>query len=168
MRRLVRGALIIAAAAIAPLAAAGAQAAVHRNVATLALRNGVVAIDALSNGHVLVGASTDSGTVTVDLPVRTAREFADSTRRLVAHRVPVSRRERVYRSVATDGTTGAGVSFARHVMRGASIYRFFFSRADATGFPLDVDARELRLVLDALRKAVRLTTRFTAAADSAG
>lgn len=168
MTRLVRRAVVLLVLAAASVPAARAQAAVHRNVATLALEHGVIAVDALSNGHVLIGASTDGGTTTVNLPVRVAREFADSTRRLVAHCVPVSRHERVYRSLATDRTTGAGVSFARHVTRGVNVYRLFFSRADATGFPFEVNARELRLVLEALRKGVRSTKMFTAAADTSG
>jgi hypothetical protein len=165
--RLLRAALGALVVVLAAGRAVSAQAAVHRNVATLALQHGVVAVDALSNGHVLVGASTDSGTATINLPVFAAREFTDSTKRIVAHHVAVSRHRRIFRSVATDGRTGAGISFARHVTRGVSVYRFFFSRADATGFPLDVSSRELGLVLRALQHGVRLATTLTAAADTA-
>ncbi|HEY7894428.1 MAG TPA: hypothetical protein VIC24_05970 [Gemmatimonadaceae bacterium] len=142
-----------------------AQAAAHRTVATLALRHGVVGIDALSNGHVLIGASTDSGNATVNLSVGAAQDLADSIARITARRVG-SRTTRVYRTVAADPATGAGVEFARHVTKGASAYRLFFANGGNTGFPLDVSARELALVLRAVRRATHLARTLTAA-DSA-
>ena len=167
MRRVLRAAMVAPLVVLAIAGAGQAQVTVHRNVATLALDQGVIAIDALSNGHILVGASTSAGTATIPLTVFAARQFTDSTRRIIAHRVPVSRRERVYHSLATAEHSGAGVSFARHVTRGANVYRFFFSRDDATGFPLDVSARELKLVIEALQKGVREARTLTAAADTA-
>lgn len=142
-----------------------AQAAVHRTVATLALEHGVVGIDALSNGHVLIGASTDAGNATVNLSVGLAQDLADSIARITARRVG-SRTTRVYRTVATDPATGAGVEFARHVAKGASSYRLFFANGGNTGFPLDVSPRELSLVLRAVRRAIHLARGLTAA-DSA-
>lgn len=151
---------------LAAAAPAGAQAAVHRTVATLALQHGVVGIDALSNGHVLIGGSTDAGNATVNLSVGAAQELADSIARIVARRVG-RRTTRVYRAIATDPATGAGVSFARHVTKGASAYRFFFANGGNTGFALDVSSRELGLVLHAVRRAVRLARTLTAADTTA-
>ena len=139
--------------------------AVHRTVATLALQHGVIGIDALSTGHVLIGASTDAGNATVSLAADAANELADSIARIRARGVG-RRTTRVYRTVATDPATGAGVQFARHVTKGASTYRLFFSTGDVRGFPMDVSSRELGLVLRAVRRAVR-TARTLAAADSA-
>ncbi len=149
--------------AVAP--AVRAQAAAHRTVATLVLQHGVVGIDALSNGHVLIGASTDAGNATVNLSVGAARELADSIARIRARQVG-RRTTRVYRTVAADPATGAGVSFARHVTKGASTYRFFFANGGNTGFPLDVSAHEVSLVLRAVRRAAQLARTLTAA-DSA-
>lgn len=150
---------------IAAAAPARGQAAVHRTVATLALQHGVIGIDALSTGHVLIGASTDAGTATVSLSGGVAQELADSIARISARRVG-TRTTRVYRTVGTDPATGAGVSFARHVTKGVSVYRFFFANGGNTGFPLDVSRRELTLVLRGLRRAVRVSQTL-AAADTA-
>lgn len=139
--------------------------AVHRTIATLALQHGVVGIDALSTGHVLIGASTEAGNATVSLTGDAANELADSITRITARRAG-RRTTRVYRTVATDPATGAGVQFARHITKGASTYRLFFSTGDVQGFPMDVSSRELGLVLRAVRRAVR-TARTLAAADSA-
>lgn len=154
-------AMLLALAGVSP---ARAQA-VHRTVATLALQHGVIGIDALSTGHVLIGASTDAGNATVSLADDAANELADSIARIRARRVG-ARATRVYRTVATDPGTGAGVQFARHITKGASTYRLFFSNGDVRGFPIDVSSRELDLVLRAVRRAVR-TARTLAAADSA-
>jgi len=154
-------AMLCLSVGVSPL---GAQA-VHRTIATLALQHGVIGIDALSTGHILIGASTDAGNATVSLAADAATELADSIARIRAR--PVSRRAtRVYRTVAVDPATGAGVQFARHVTRGSSAYRLFFSTGDVRGFPMDVSSRELDLVLRAVRRAVR-TARTLAAADSA-
>ena len=151
---------------VCPLApAVRAQAAVHRTVATLPLQHGVVGIDALSNGHVLIGASTGAGNATVNLSADVAQELADSITRITARRVG-ARATRVYRAVATDPATGAGVEFARHVTTGASTYRLFFANGGNTGFPLDVTSRELGLLLRAVKRATHLA-RTLAAADSA-
>lgn len=142
-----------------------AQASVHRTVATLALQHGVIGIDALSNAHVLIGASTDSGNATVNLSVGAAQELADSIARIIARRVG-TRTSHVYRTATSDPATGAGVEFARHVTKGASTYRFFFANGGNAGFPLDVSARELGLVQRAMRRAIRLARTLTSA-DSA-
>lgn len=139
--------------------------ATHRTIATLALQHGVIGIDALSTGHVLIGASTEAGNATVSLANDAAKELADSISRIRARRVG-ARTTRVYRTVATDPATGAGVQFARHITKGASTYRLFFSTGDVRGFPLDVSSRELDLVLRAVRRAVK-TAHTLAAADSA-
>lgn len=150
--------------AVAGALPAPAQA-VQRRIATLALQHGVIGIDALSTGYVLIGASTDAGTATVKLAADASRELADSIARITARRVG-ARATRVYRTVATDPATGAGVQFARHIGKGASTYRLFFSNGDATGFPMDVSRRELSLVLQAVRRAEHIA-RTLAAADSA-
>lgn len=149
---------------LAGVSPARAQA-VHRTIATLALQHGVIGIDALSTGHILIGASTDAGNATVSLAADAANELADSIARIRARAVG-PRTTRVYRTVATDPATGAGVQFARHIAKGASTYRLFFSSGDVRGFPLDVSGRELDLVLRAVRKAAR-AARTLAAADSA-
>ena len=51
---------------VAGVSPARAQA-VHHTIATLALQHGVIGIEALSTGHVLIGASTDAGNATVSL-----------------------------------------------------------------------------------------------------
>lgn len=139
--------------------------AVHHTIATLALQHGVIGIEALSTGHVLIGASAQAGTATVSLAADAAKELADSITRITARRAG-TRTTRVYRTVATDPATGAGVQFARHIAKGASTYRLYFSNGDARGFPMDVTSRELDLVLRAVRRAAR-TARTLAAADSA-
>jgi hypothetical protein len=149
---------------VAGVSPARAQA-VHHTIATLALQHGVIGIEALSTGHVLIGASTDAGNATVSLAADAGKDLVDSITRITARRVG-TRTTRVYRTVATDPATGAGVQFARHITKGASTYRLFFSTGDVRGFPLDVTSRELGLVLRALRRAVR-TARTLAAADSA-
>jgi hypothetical protein len=160
-RRLAAAAMLAGVIAVP----ASAQAAAHRTVATLALQHGVIGIDALSNGHVLIGGSTDAGDATVNLSIGVAQELADSINKIVARRVG-TRTTRVYRTIASDPATGAGVSFARHVTKGTSAYRFFFANGGNTGFALDVSARELSLVVRAVRKAVHLARTLTAA-DSA-
>lgn len=150
--------------ALAGVSPAPAQT-VHRRIATLALQHGVIGIDALSTGYVLIGASTDAGTATVKLAADATNELADSIARITARRVG-ARATRVYRTVATDPATGAGVQFARHIANGASTYRLFFSNGDARGFPMDVTRRELGLVLQVVRRAAH-TARTLAAADSA-
>lgn len=154
-------AVVLVLAGVSP---ARAQA-VHRTIATLALQHGVIGIDALSTGHVLIGASTNAGNATVSLAADAANELADSIVRIRARGVG-ARTTRVYRTVATDPATGAGLQFARHITNGASTYRLFFSNGDAQGFPMDVSRRELTLVVRAVRRAVR-TARTLAAADSA-
>ena len=154
-------AMLCLSVGVSPL---GAQA-VHRTIATLALQHGVIGIDALSTGHILIGASTDAGNATVSLAADASKELTDSIARISARRVG-ARSTRVYRTVATDPSTGAGIQFARHITKGASSYRFFFSTGNVTGFPFDVSRRELGLVTSALRRAVK-TAHALAAADSA-
>lgn len=155
-------------AALLLLAAPAARAqAVVRTVALLPVESGVLGVQARSDDAVLVAASTAHDTATIALQAPDVRQFADSTARLVARHVPRTRRERVYRSVVTDRTTGAGLSFARHVQDGASVYRFYFARADITGFPFVVSRRELTLFLDALRRGAAEARRLAAHPDSA-
>ena len=87
-------AMLLALAGVSP---ARAQA-VHRTVATLALQHGVIGIDALSTGHVLIGASTDAGNATVSLAADAANELADSIVRIRARGVG-ARTTRVYRKI---------------------------------------------------------------------
>lgn len=151
------------------LAAPAARAqAVVRTVALLPVSSGVLAVQARSDDAVLVAASTAHDTATITLQARDVRLFADSTARLVSHPVRRSRKERVYRSIVIDRSTGAGLSFARHVRDGASVYRFYFARANITGFPFVVSRGELRLFLDALRRGAAEARRMAAQPDSAG
>jgi hypothetical protein len=149
------------------LAAPAARAqAVVRTVALLPVTSGVLAVQARSDDVVLVAASTAHDTATIALQARDVRLFADSTARLVTRGVPRSRRARVFRSIVTDRTTGAGLSFARHVADGASVYRFYFARANITGFPFEVSRGELDLFLGALRRGAREARWMAARPDS--
>lgn len=154
-----------AATMLVALAGSASAQAVHRKVATLPLQHGVIGVEAVSTGRVVVAASTDAGNATVSLASDAAKELTDSIARISARRVG-ARSTRVYRTVATDPSTGAGIQFARHVTKGASSYRFFFSTGNVTGFPFGVSSRELGLVVSALRRAVK-TAHALAAADSA-
>lgn len=160
------------AVCVALLACAHAAAAqtVRRTVATLPFDHGVIVIDAWSDGRVVVGGSATGGTTTVRLAPGAVTDFVGATERVMARRVAYSRRERIYRSEVDDDSTGAGVSLARHVVRGRSTYRLFFSDANASGFPIDVSPHELRLFLSQLRRGVETAQALAVsppAADSA-
>ena len=148
------------------LSAPAARAQAVRTVALLPLASGTLAVQARGDGMVVVAASESGDTATLTLAAPDVRAFADSTRKLAALRVPRRRRERVYKSLVTEPTTGAGLSFARHVTNGASVYRLYFARADLSGFPFDVARRELELFLGALRRGAAEASRLAAQADS--
>jgi hypothetical protein len=135
----------VAPTALAPVA--------RRNVAKLVFDDGVIAVDAHSDGRVVIGAAHGDSTLAISITARGAKEWADSTARIVARRVRTSRTPRAYRSTVSSPDNGAGVSFTRHVERGVSTYRLFFANASYGGFPFEVSKRETGLLVRALRKA---------------
>src|SRR5690606_35676585 len=115
-------------AGMAHAAAARAQGdVVRRNVATLPFEHGLIVIDAHSDGKVVIGASAGDSTIATPFPAAEVRQWADSTARLLARRVPKSVKERLYRSGIVARETGAGISFTRRIVSGRSIYRLFFA-----------------------------------------
>jgi hypothetical protein len=126
----------------------------RQTVATLPFTNGLIVIDAHSDGRVVVGASLDSGTIATPLPAPAVKEWADSTARILSFRAPTSREPSAYRATVVNQETGAGISFTRHVTRGASTYRLFFADTSYGGFPMDVSRSEAQLLVDNLRRAV--------------
>src|SRR5581483_11409548 len=122
-----RLARLLLAAAGAWLTAMPAVAQVQRrNVAQLPFADGVIVIDAHSDGRVVIGAAHGDSTAIVSLPAHAAQEWADSVAHLLATRVRATPRQRADRRVVDDPETGAGISFTRYALRGALRYRLFF------------------------------------------
>jgi hypothetical protein len=148
--------VLLVAGGVLLAASAGAQV-VKRNVATLPFQAGVIAIDARSDAHVVVGGATGDSTEAVVLRRLDARQWADSISRLLRLRPRAPHGERVFRVTVTDSATGAGVTFSRHVVGKTSSYRLFFANAHYGGFRFDLAASEARLFADKLNAAVRLS-----------
>jgi hypothetical protein len=140
--------------ALAPLPSPLAAQVTRRTVATLPFAEGLIVIDAHSDGSIVVGASSDTNTIATSLAATAVKEWADSTARLLAFRPPAARDPRAYRATVVNQRTGAGISFTRHVTRGASTYRLFFADSSFGGFPFDVSRSEAQLLVDNLRRAV--------------
>lgn len=148
--------LLLVAGGVLLAASAGAQV-VKRNVATLPFQAGVIAIDARSDAHVVVGGAAGDSTEAVVLRRIDARQWADSISHLLRLRVRAPRGERVFRATVTDTASGAGVTFSRHVTGKTSAYRLFFANAHYGGFRFDLEATEVRLFVDKINAAVRLS-----------
>jgi hypothetical protein len=153
--------LLTLAALAAPPAPLAAQVT-RRTVATLPFVHGLIVIDAHSDGRIVVGASHDSGAIATSLAAPTVKEWADSTARILAFRAPASRTARAYRATMVNEQTGAGISFTRHVTRGASTYRLFFADSSYGGFPFEVSRSEAQLLVDNLRRAVAVARTLAA------
>jgi hypothetical protein len=147
--------LLLCAVLAAPAAARAQGDVVRRNVATLPFEHGLIVIDAHSDGKVVIGASAGDSTIATPFPALEVRQWADSTVRLLARRVPKSVKERVYRSGIVNRETSAGVSFTRRITAGKSAYRLFFANSNYGGFPLDVSRAEADQFVQSLRRAFR-------------
>jgi hypothetical protein len=148
----------LALAAVSSAAAAQVQ---RRNVATLPFTDGVIAVDAHSDGSLVIGAAHGDSTIAIALPAFAVAQWADSTARLIARRVPKSRRAHVYQSAVDNHETGAGISFTRHVVGDTSVYRLFFADTTYGGFPFTLSRREAQLFMDALRRGVKVVRAMT-------
>ena len=148
--------ILLVAGGVLFAAGAGAQV-VKRNAATLPFEAGVIAIDARSDAHVVIGGATGDSTQVVVIRTLDARQWADSISRLLRLHPRASRSERVFRVTVTDTATGAGVTFSRHVLGKTSSYRLYFANARYGGFRFDLQATEARLFLDKLNAGVRLS-----------
>jgi hypothetical protein len=160
--RLAAGALALLLAMLLALPLAAQTRVIRRNVATLPFEDGLIVVDAHSDGKVVIGASHGDSTSATPLPAATVKEWADSTARLLARRVPRSSKPRVYRSSMVNPETGAGVSFTRRVTRGKSTYRLFFANARYGGFPFELSKGEGELLVHSLRKAEKTARALSA------
>jgi hypothetical protein len=147
--------LLCAVAMFAPRGVEAQGSVVRRNAATLPFENGLIVIDAHSDGKVVIGASAGDSTIATPLPAAEVKLWADSTARLIARRVPKSVKQRVYRSGIVNRETSAGISFTRRISAGKSSYRLFFANSNYGGFPFDVSRAEADQLVKALRRAVR-------------
>jgi hypothetical protein len=148
-------ALVLCAAFAASATGQAQGPVVRRNVATLPFENGLIVIDAHSDGKVVIGASAGDSTIATPFPAAEVGQWADSTARLLARRVPKSVKERVYRSGIVNRETSAGVSFTRRISSGKSAYRLFFANSSYGGFPLDVSRAEADQFVKSLRRAFK-------------
>lgn len=162
---LAAGAPGLRAAALALVLACplAAQAPVRRsNVATLPFEDGLIVLDAHSDGRVVIGASHGDSTIAVSLPAEQVKLWADSTARLLARRVRKSSERRSYRSSVVNHEIGGGVSFTRHVTAGESVYRLYFANTTYGGFPFDLSRDEGGIFVHSLREAVRRARELSA------
>jgi hypothetical protein len=148
-------AVVLFAVLAAPATSSAQGDVVRRNVATLPFEHGLIVIDAHSDGKVVIGASAGDSTIATPFPAAEVRQWADSTARLLARRVPKSVKERVYRSGIVNRETSAGVSFTRRISSGKSAYRLFFANSSYGGFPLDVSRAEADQFVKSLQRAFR-------------
>jgi hypothetical protein len=155
-------AVVLCVALAAPAAVRAQGSVVRRNVATLPFEHGLIVIDAHSDGKVVIGASAGDSTIATPFPAAEVRQWADSTARLLARRVPKTARERVYRSGIVNGETSAGVSFTRRISSGKSTYRLFFANSNYGGFPLDVSRAEAEQFVKSLQRAFRTARELSA------
>lgn len=139
---------------------------VRRNVATLPFEHGLIVIDAHSDGKVVIGASAGDSTIATPFPAAEVKQWADSTARLLARRVPKSVKQRVYRSGIVEQETSAGVSFTRRIVSGRSSYRLFFANSSYGGFPLEVSRDEADQFVSALRRAFKMAREMSAPSRS--
>jgi hypothetical protein len=153
--------VLVAAVPWAAIRSAAAQVE-RRNVAQLPFADGVIVIDAHSDGRVVIGAAHGDSTAVVSLPAHAAQEWADSVAHLLAARVRATPRPRADRRVVDDPETGAGISFTRYALRGALRYRLFFSTARYGGFPFEVSRREAELLVNGVRRGVRVARAMAA------
>jgi len=153
-------------APLVPLAVRAQGSVARRNVATLPFEHGLIVIDAHSDGKVVIGASAGDSTIATPFPSAEIAHWADSTARLLAHRVPASVKQRVYSSGVVNRETSAGISFTRRIASGKSSYRLFFANSDFGGFPLDVSRAEADQFVASLRRAVRTAREMSAPARS--
>jgi len=97
--------------------------------------------------------------LTLAFPPASVTEFVASTTKLLSTR---SRRRTgaLARIVLDDPVGGGALSFSRRVNGKTTVYRFYFSDAFGTGFPITASAAETRSVLNALRTAVTASRRL--------
>ncbi|HEU4585682.1 MAG TPA: hypothetical protein VFR95_08020 [Gemmatimonadaceae bacterium] len=148
-------ALVLSVSLAMPSNARAQGAVVRRNVATLPFENGLIVIDAHSDGKVVIGASAGDSTIATPFPAAEVRQWADSTAKLLARRVPKSVKQRLYRSGIVNSETSAGVSFTRRIASGNSTYRLFFANSSYGGFPIDVTREEVDQFVKSLQRAFR-------------
>ena len=153
---------LLTLAALAALSPSLHAQVTRRTVATLPFAQGLIVVDAHSDGRIVVGASRDSGTIATSLAAPAVKEWADSTARILAFRAPAARTPQAYRATVVNERTGAGISFTRHVTRGASTYRLFFADSSYGGFPFEVSRSEAQLLVDNLRRAVAVARTLAA------
>jgi hypothetical protein len=102
--------------------------------------------------------------LTLAFPPAAVDEFVDATTKMVAARRSANS-TRLTRTVIDDPDGGA-LSFSRRGGGKSAVYRFYFSDAFGTGFPIAVTASETRAVLNALRTGATASRRLDKLAET--
>jgi len=102
--------------------------------------------------------------LTLAFPPAAVDEFVEATTKMMAARRS-AKSTRLTRTVIDDPAGGA-LSFSRRGSGKSAVYRFYFSDAFGTGFPITVTASETRAVLNALRTGVTASRRLDELAET--
>jgi hypothetical protein len=102
--------------------------------------------------------------LTLAFPPAAVDEFVDATAKMVAARRS-AKSTRLTRTVIDDPDGGA-LSFSRRGGGKSAVFRFYFSDAFGTGFPITVTASETRAVLNALRTGAAASRRLDKLAET--
>ena len=126
-----------------------------RSIAKLAFAEGVVVVNARSDGRVEVGGGSGSRLVALVLEAGAARAWADSVAKILARTGRARRgKESVYRAFVDEPeANGGGLSFTRRFRGRTSVYRLFFADRNYGGFPIGITRTEARALVSAFHAA---------------
>jgi hypothetical protein len=150
---------------LVPWSALRSQGVRRQTVARYGFREGVVGIDARSDGRIdIAGASGDSA-ITITVRAADARRWADTTPRLLARHAVPKRGETTQRSAMDEAAdSGAAIAFIRRASADTTTYRLFFANHHFGGFPLALAPEEATVLFRDVQRAARLADRLTRSA----
>jgi hypothetical protein len=142
-----------------------AQSDSHAVVRTM-LGDAAIIMSARTDGKVEIAAAGEKNTVQVTVPGSEARQWADSTTKVLRSGLRGQLGALVsYRTELEEpGVTGTGVIFTRRIEKGESNYSIYFADEKFSGFTATITADEARIFVNAVRKTADAARRLAAPA----
>jgi len=134
---------------------ASAPVVPRRDIAKLAMGDGVIAVYARGDGRVEVGASAPGGSLVLMLAPVDIEQWAKTTTAILQHPARARRGtgavERT--TLAEPGVTAGALTFSRERTRRSVTYGLFFADRQYGGFPIHITRHDVGVLVSTLRKA---------------